>query len=111
MRVTDLVRHLNERGIFPYVEDGRLKTRSETAVVDAETVGLIREHKDALIGFLSEAATAAAVAPIARLADRDAPSVPSFAQQRLWFIDQLEGGSAQYNVTMVLRLSGALDTD
>ncbi|MBB1062198.1 condensation domain-containing protein, partial [Marilutibacter spongiae] len=33
----------------------------------------------------------------------------SFAQQRLWFIDRLEGGSAQYNMPVALRLEGALD--
>ncbi|NPD30098.1 condensation domain-containing protein, partial [Corallococcus exiguus] len=33
----------------------------------------------------------------------------SFAQQRLWFIDQLEPGTALYNMPVALRLEGALD--
>ncbi|HZG41380.1 MAG TPA: condensation domain-containing protein, partial [Longimicrobium sp.] len=33
----------------------------------------------------------------------------SFAQERLWFIDRMEPGSAVYNVPVALRLGGALD--
>ncbi|MFJ3789523.1 amino acid adenylation domain-containing protein [Kitasatospora sp. NPDC090091] len=35
----------------------------------------------------------------------------SFAQQRLWLIDRMEGPSALYNMPLALRLTGGLDTD
>ncbi|MDT8905201.1 amino acid adenylation domain-containing protein, partial [Pseudomonas prosekii] len=43
-------------------------------------------------------------------ADRDAPLALSFAQQRLWFLDQLDPtASAAYHIPAVLVLRGALD--
>ncbi|HEY0601852.1 MAG TPA: amino acid adenylation domain-containing protein, partial [Herpetosiphonaceae bacterium] len=56
-------------------------------------------------------------------AEQTLPSVPlrpyprsdhlplSFAQQRLWFLDQLDPGSASYHIPLVVRLHGTLDLD
>ncbi|QRO02855.1 amino acid adenylation domain-containing protein [Archangium violaceum] len=37
------------------------------------------------------------------------PPVPSFAQERMWFLHQLSPGSAAYNVARAVELSGAID--
>ncbi|WP_438502016.1 amino acid adenylation domain-containing protein [Mycobacterium avium] len=68
-----------------------------------------------------EAPTAAELAlRVGSEADRPEPLVagehpavipPSFAQTRLWFIDQFQGPSPMYNITVALRLSGRLDAD
>ncbi|MBT5900534.1 MAG: amino acid adenylation domain-containing protein [Opitutaceae bacterium] len=41
--------------------------------------------------------------------DSGAPAALSFAQQRLWFLDQFEPGGAAYSVPGALRLRGELD--
>ncbi|HEV2845439.1 MAG TPA: amino acid adenylation domain-containing protein, partial [Thermoanaerobaculia bacterium] len=48
-------------------------------------------------------------APPLRPAPRDGALPLSFAQERLWFLDRLEPGSAAYNISDALRLDGALD--
>jgi amino acid adenylation domain-containing protein len=45
------------------------------------------------------------VVPVAR----DGPLPASFAQQRLWFLDQLEPGCASYHIPAAVRLEGRLD--
>lgn len=46
--------------------------------------------------------------PLVR-AEREGHLPLSFAQQRLWFIDQLQPGSSLYNIPLALRLRGELD--
>ncbi|MET9254129.1 amino acid adenylation domain-containing protein [Streptomyces sp. NPDC003717] len=53
----------------------------------------------------------AARARLERAVQRPDPMPLSYAQQRLWFLHRFEGPSATYNVPLVLRLDGPLDTD
>ena len=76
------------------------------AVFEHKTVAAIAALIDSGAGAAGGAGGEAA--PIPR-ADRSAPLPTSFAQRRLWFIDQLEGGSSQYHIPVALRLDGRLD--
>ncbi|MDJ0702179.1 MAG: condensation domain-containing protein, partial [Leptolyngbyaceae cyanobacterium MO_188.B28] len=62
----------------------------------------------ALADKLASGLTGPAVSPIDR---NGSPIALSFAQQRLWFLNQLQEGNSPYNVTLPVRLTGNLDVD
>ncbi|HEU0080068.1 MAG TPA: amino acid adenylation domain-containing protein, partial [Longimicrobiaceae bacterium] len=75
------------------------------ALFEAPTVAGLADRVDALL----RAGAGVAAEPVVRVPRDGSPLPLSFAQQRLWFIDRLEPGSAAYNVALPLRLRGALD--
>jgi amino acid adenylation domain-containing protein/non-ribosomal peptide synthase protein (TIGR01720 family) len=82
-----------------------------TAVFDTPTVAGLAALVDGpvvegpVVGGPVAERTAAPVIPVRR----DQPLPLSFAQQRLWFLAQLEPGSVEYNAPFPLRLGGELN--
>lgn len=104
------VAQLHQQGITPFVRDEKLRTRAEPGAMTAEIEQQIRARKEELIAFLGGTGqiVGGPAATIPALA-RGAPFPLSFAQQRLWFFEQMEAGTATYNVALALRMSGVLD--
>ncbi|NPC83010.1 non-ribosomal peptide synthase/polyketide synthase, partial [Pyxidicoccus fallax] len=75
------------------------------AVFESPTLSGLAQRISALQGAGAPRHEAPPLLP----APRTGPLPLSFAQQRLWFIDQLEPGSAAYNLPAAVRLSGTLD--
>ncbi|WP_163832494.1 non-ribosomal peptide synthetase [Spartinivicinus ruber] len=49
--------------------------------------------------------------PVIKPVDRSQPLPLSYAQQRLWFIDQMEEGSQQYHIPFIYQITGHLNSD
>jgi amino acid adenylation domain-containing protein len=70
----------------------------------------LKERKAEIITFLHNANTATQTnLPPILPAPRDKDLPLSFAQQRLWFLDQLESNSSAYNMLAAYRLTGQLN--
>src|SRR4029079_16221157 len=74
------------------------------SLFEQPTIGELAETIDESIG------AGAGIAPRLERVQREGNVMPlSFAQQRLWFIDQLEPGNPVYNTSRGVRLRGTLD--
>src|SRR5215211_7303280 len=78
-----------------------------------ERLGRLKDLSPAKRALLLKAARKESVArheshAIPRRA-RHSPAPLSFAQQRLWFLDQLAPGNVAYNMPAALRMDGPLD--
>ncbi|MFY0528789.1 condensation domain-containing protein [Archangium gephyra] len=71
------------------------------ALFELPTLGQLAEEIDRLKAEATRPAPEALT-----VVDRAGPLLPSFAQQRLWFLDQLESNSAFYNMHVSVRLEG-----
>jgi amino acid adenylation domain-containing protein len=109
----EILREAAERRVSLYVQDGKLRYRAPDGALTDELRSTLAAHREELIGYLTliqgraddDRFTPPPVAP----RRGDGPVPLSFAQQRLWFIDRLGEGSAQYQATSVYRLIGDLD--
>ncbi|MBW4660754.1 MAG: amino acid adenylation domain-containing protein [Drouetiella hepatica Uher 2000/2452] len=88
----------------------RLHCNAPEAVLTPDLGAEISARKAEIIAFLNQAhaasrASAAAIRPVVR-----SGNLPlSFAQQRLWFLDQMQPGSPLYHIPEATRLIGSLD--
>ena len=78
------------------------------AIFESPTIAGLAERVEAAVREDSGEGAPPPIVPASRGA-RGGRYPLSFAQERLWFLDRLEPGSAAYNIPVRLRLSGDLD--
>ncbi len=107
MNVAALLARLGRADIKLSVADGKLAFDAPAGAFSAELRDEVVANKGAIIAFLGQAQAEAGNQIVARAPGTDAPL--SFQQQRLWFLDMLEGPSAVYNMPLAVDIEGTLD--
>ena len=98
---------LDQAGVELWVEDGRLRSRALEGAITAAQREQIRLYRDEIIAMLQQGRGQPAVTTIQPV-ERSGAEPLSYAQQRLWFLEELGSGAA-YNIPLALALEGALD--
>lgn len=95
-----------------WTDGNRLCYRAPEGVLSPAILSQMREQKGDIIEFLLQAkATIAANSPPIVPVLRSGNLPLSFAQERLWFLEQLEPNNCVYNIPYAIRLTGLLNVN
>jgi amino acid adenylation domain-containing protein len=113
-KIKQLTDELADNGIEIYLRDGKLKARSEKGKITPHYTNLISEYKIQLITYLQEESVSQRQKDkYPKLQPSESTesdnNVASFSQQRLWFVEQVEKDSAQYNMPVFLDIYGRFE--
>ncbi len=110
MKTVEFLSYLRSLDINIFVEGEILRCNAPEGIITPEVRAEISDKKAEILSFLKAANRTSSFtpAPIVPMG-RDGNLPLSFAQQRLWFLDQLVPNNPFYNVPAALRLTGALN--
>ncbi|WP_159425233.1 non-ribosomal peptide synthetase [Streptomyces sp. TLI_053] len=107
-----MLEDLSRRGVRLAAADRKLSVSAPAGVLDGPTTELIRARREEILQFLRERAEEEARRAVRiERADRSRPLPASYAQQRLWLIEQLATDLPVYNMYFATTLTGELDEE
>ncbi|OUS25459.1 hypothetical protein A9Q99_21270 [Gammaproteobacteria bacterium 45_16_T64] len=111
MTVYDIVSKLNDAGIKVWVDDGQLKVKAPKGALTKALKDEIVANKSELIQFLPSVQRSERKEDNIPVVSREGDLALSYAQQRMWFLAQLEPGNTAYHIRAALDITGDLDVD
>ena len=110
MNTDELLSTLRGLDVRLWADGDRLRYSAPPGALTPTLRAELANRKGDILTLLSEASTIGRYAPPAPVTARRDGGIPlSFAQERLWFLDQLTPGASVYHVARALRLVGRLD--
>ena len=106
-----IIKTLREAGIHVFLDNGKLKTKSLKGTLSPDLISLIKKNKDQIIekiktNSLAHKNSALKRTVINKVNRSNIKLKSSYAQQSLWLIDKMDGGSVHYNLPLVLDTRG-----
>ncbi|MEG5025754.1 amino acid adenylation domain-containing protein [Microcoleus sp. AT8-B1] len=110
VELVEFLSYLRSLDINIFVEGEILRCNAPEGIITQELRAEISQKKAEIISFLKAANRTSSFTPTPIVpVGRDGNLPLSFAQQRLWFLDQLVPNNPFYNVPAALRLTGSLN--
>ncbi len=103
---SDFLSHLASQDIQVWAEGDRLRCNAPKGVLTSELRSELTARKQEMLAYLQQKTEEPKISRVSR-----SQEIPlSWTQQRLWFLDRLEGGSsAAYNLSTALEIKGPLN--
>src|SRR5919202_4578886 len=110
VELVEFLSYLRSLDINIFVEGEILRCNAPEGIITPELRAEISQKKAEIVSFLKAANRTSSFTPTPIVPmGRDGNLPLSFAQQRLWFLDQLVPNNPFYNVPAALRLTGSLN--
>ena len=111
MNINEFIDYLKSLKIELTVKENKLKCNAPAGVLTPSLRAELAERKAEILEFLQQKIDRDEYSSIP-VVDREGENLClSFAQQRLWFLQQLESESSAYHTVRVLRLQGCLNRE
>lgn len=109
MSIVTFLSDLRKKDIRLTLDGEKLKINAPAGALTDEIKIQLRDRKAEIMAFLQEADQSRDTSIPVAIREGDLPL--SYSQQRLWFMEQLNPGSAVFNMPCILKISGPLDIE